>query len=349
MFWSMLSFTAFVVLISILLAEATNGASDSPVGTSAAVASGVLTKRQALLMTAFGNFFGLIAAIILGAKVAETIGTGIVRADLITIESIGIAMVTSIAWASIAVWLGWPISKTHSLLASLAGIGFAYGGIEALLPVSGDWLKSGWIPAAEGVLLALVCGSAASFFLASVLLKFGLDKAEHDPMWRKMQIGTVCLVATGHGFNDGLKYVGIFTLVLYKSGMIPKFYVMWEVIVLCAIVMGIGTMIGGWRIHRTLDGMVNQPTPANKENKKTFRPYMGVCTELVSGLLIWISGALGIPMSTNHGVVSAMAGAKSAGGKVHSGSIVKILWGWVITYLFCFLVAKWLTTWFLIH
>ena len=345
--WSVLTPSILGVLTVVLLAEASNGWSDAPVGTSAAVASGVLTGPQALWVTSVGNFVGLLAALFVGAAVAKTIGTGIVRPDAITINSIGVGMGTTIIWAFLALWLGLPVSKTHSLLAALAGIGYAQGGLDALLPASGNWRDSGWIAAGQGMFLAIVCGSAGAWFISRVLITTGLHEVVPDRAWRMLQILTVCGVASGHGFNDGLKYVGIFTLVLFKAGAITVFHVMPWVIVLCAFVMAFGTLIGGWRIHRRLDGMVNHQPVGSESKKKAFRPHMGVSTELVSGFLIWQTGWLGIPMSTNHGVVSAMAGAKSASGKVHISSLVRIICGWIITYVFCFWVASTLTLWLL--
>jgi|GEM_PF-6792563 PiT family inorganic phosphate transporter len=337
--WSMISVNAAWVLVAVLAAEASNGWTDAPCSTSAAVATGVLSSKRALWVTSVGNFLGLLLALWVGAKVATTIGTGIVRPDIISINSIGIAMLTIIAWAAIAAWLGLPVSKTHSLLAALAGIGYAQGGLDALLPASGNWRDSGWVQAGIGVFLAIICGSALSWFLCRVAINAGISEKVPDHWWRKFQLFTVCGVASGHGFNDGLKYVGIFTLVLYKSHAISEFDVLPQVIVLCAIVMGAGTLLGGWRIHRRLNTMVNGQSETEAP-KKSFKPYMGVGTEIAAAFLIWQSGWLGIPMSTNHGVVSAMAGARSAAGKVHISSVIRIVWGWVITYAFCFWVAK---------
>ncbi len=336
--FSQLSLSTAVVLLLVLLAECSNGWSDAPVGTSAAVASGVLNSNQALRITALGNFIGLIAALIFGAAVATTIGTGIVRPEIISIPSIGVAMLTTIVWAALALWLGLPVSKTHSLLAALAGIGFAQVGLEALTPADGQWQHSGWLAVGFGVLIALFCGSAIAWFVTRVVITLRLHEKITIVWWRRFQLVTVWGVSSGHGFNDGLKYVGIFTLVLYKSNMISEFHVLPEVIVLCAVIMGLGTLLGGWRIHRRLDGMVNHHKQTDVQ-KKPFSPYMGVCAEITSASLIWQTGWLGIPMSTNHGVVAAMAGAKSAQGKVHTSSLIKIIWGWVITYMFCFGVA----------
>ena len=341
--FSHVSITVGIVLLTVLTAEASTGWSDASTGTSAAVASGAVTSRQALWITALSNFVGLLASLLIGAAVAKTIGTGIVRPEVISIYSIGIAMCTTITWAVIAVSMGLPISKTHSLLAALAGIGYAQGGFDALLPASGHISDSGWIAVMKGVFFAVICGSALSWFLAQLVIATSLEEKISEIWWRRIQRVTVCLVGSGHGFNDGLKYVGIFTLVLYKSSIIERFEVRPEVVVLCAIVMGAGTLLGGWRIHRRLDGMVNGTHP--QLGKKAFRPYMGVSSELVAAVSIWQSGWLGIPMSTNHAVVSAMAGARSATGKVHLSSVVKILWGWVVTYIFCFFVADALTFW----
>jgi PiT family inorganic phosphate transporter len=353
--FSYLTVGVALVLLSVLAAEAANGWTDAPCGTSAAVASGVLSSRTALWLSAVGNFVGLIVALFLGAAVAKTIGTGIVRHEVISVPSIGVAMVTTVIWSASAAWLGLPVSKTHSLLAALAGIGYAQGGLDALLPASGNWRDSGWVLVATGAFTAVMCGSAFAWFLASVVKSLELHKRLPMEFWRRMQIVTVCGVTSGHGFNDGLKYVGIFTLVLFKAGMISEFRVLPQVIVLCALVMAAGTLLGGWRIHHRLDTMVNHRADEPVE-KKTFKPYMGVCAELTTGALIWQTGFLGVPTSTTHSTVSAMAGAKSASvfsengngevkTRVHISSLIRILWGWIVTYLFCFAIASKLASW----
>lgn len=339
---SMLSWGTVLVLISVLVAEASNGWTDAPCSTSAAVASGVLSSRQALWVTVAGNFAGLMAATIVGAAVAKTIGNGIIRQDLISVNSIAIAMITIIGWAAFAGWIGLPVSKTHSLLAALAGIGYAQSGFTALLPASGHWYDSGWVKVAEGMGIAIFLGYTVSWFISYVFVNTGLSEKIPEHWWRRAQLVTVCGVSSGHGFNDGLKYVGIFTMVLQMSGAIKTFTVLPEVIVLCALVMGFGTMLGGWRIHKRLDSMVN-PATAEKPAKKTFKPFMGVAAELTSAFFLWQTGWLGMPTSTNHATVSSMTGAKFAVGKVGTRAMVQIISGWIVTYVFCFFIAKWAT------
>jgi inorganic phosphate transporter, PiT family len=345
--WSHATLSVYIALGAVLLAELMNGWTDAPTGTSAAVASKVLSSKQALWITAIGNFLGLILALILGAAVAHTIGKGIIQPSFISIDSITIAMLATVAWAGFASRVGLPVSKSHSLLAALAGIGYAQGGFAALLPQSGNWHDSGWIQAGIGVAIAILGGSAISWFLTKVVIGFKLHEKVKLGTWKHLQIGTVSAVGIAHGFNDGLKYVGIFTLVLTLSGVITDFRVLPEVIVLCAFVMGTGTLMGGWRIHKRLDQMVNHDKNGPHSEDKQFKPYMGVCAELTSAVAILQTGILGIPMSTNHTVVSAIAGAKSSNGTVHGGAIIRILWGWIVTYIFCFTGAYLLCSFFL--
>jgi PiT family inorganic phosphate transporter len=329
--WSQMTFVVGLVLALALLAEAATGWSDAPVGTAAAVASGVLKKKQALHFTVWCNFIGALCALIVGAKVAHTFGTTIVSPAFVTVETLGVALTTSILWSCLAIWLGLPLSKMHSLLAALAGVAVAKGGFAALA-TSNHWWQSGWGLIAIGMVMALVLSAALSWFLATLFRRLKWHTSWPYERWRKVQLGTVFVMATGHGFNDGLKYAGIFTLVMLKAGLIASFQVFPIVIVLCAIALAVGTYLGGSRIHHRLDSMVNK----DSESHELFEPYMGVAAEGVAGLFMWGSGMLGIPMSTNHALVAAMAGAKSVAGRIHQNTAIKIVWGWVVTYFFCF-------------
>ena len=59
-------------------------------------------------------------------------------------------------------------------------------------------------------------------------------------------------MAFSHGSNDGQKFIGVFTLALVLGGVLPEFLVPTWVILLCALTMGMGTALGGWRIVKTM-------------------------------------------------------------------------------------------------
>lgn len=59
-------------------------------------------------------------------------------------------------------------------------------------------------------------------------------------------------MAFSHGSNDGQKIIGGFTLALVLGGVLPEFLVPMWVILLCALTMGVGPALGGWRIVKTM-------------------------------------------------------------------------------------------------
>ncbi|MBI5470576.1 inorganic phosphate transporter [Candidatus Kaiserbacteria bacterium] len=319
-----ISFGVVIVLLLVLGAEFLNGWTDAPNATAAAVASGVLTKRSALWLAVLLNAAGTLSALFFGAAVAHTIGTGIVSPDSVTLYSIGAAMTAIILWGLFAAYIGLPVSKSHALFASLAGVAFQSGGTGALL-------AAGWITILKGVAISTFIVFIISWTFSSLVL-FANIQWMTDRHWRQLQAFTVMLVAFGHGWNDGLKFIGVFALVLLLGGITTIFYISPWVVVLCALVMGAGTFLGGWRIvSRISRDMVNN----------VYHPSQGVVAEFVAACGIGATAFFGIPMSTTHTVVSSIAGAKAAHG-FHSVSwktVLVIVQGWIATIICCSIFA----------
>lgn len=237
-------------LLLVLGAEFLNGWTDAPNATAAAVATGLLTKKAAMWLAVILNAAGTLSALVFGAAVAHTIGKGIVSSDSVTLASISAAMLAIILWGLAATYFGLPVSKSHALFAGLAGAAFQAGGIHALL-------VSGWITILKGVGISTIVVFSIAWALSGLLLYAGAKNVP-DRTWRRLQAGTVMLVAFGHGWNDGLKFVGVFALVLLLGGVTSTFTIYPWIVILCAIVMGLGTMCGGWRIvARIAKEMVN--------------------------------------------------------------------------------------------
>ncbi len=319
-----ISIGVLVVLLLVLGAEFLNGWTDAPNATAAAVATGLLSRRSALWLAVLLNFAGTLSALVFGAAVAKTIGTGIVSPSVVGLYSIGAAMASVILWGSFAAYVGLPVSKSHALFASLAGAAFYSGGTDALL-------LAGWITILKGVLISTFVVFTISWALSS-LIERTQPKWITDRGWRRCQAVTVMLVAFGHGWNDGLKFIGVFALVLLLAGVTPVFHVSAWVVVLCALVMGAGTACGGWRIvSRVGKDMVNN----------LYHSYQGVVAEAVAAIGIAGTAFGGIPMSTTHTVVSSVAGAKASHGirSIHWKTVRLIVRGWIATILCCSIVA----------
>lgn len=319
-----MSIGVLVVLGLVLGAEFLNGWTDAPNATAAAVATKLLSKKAALWLAVVLNFAGTLSALIFGAAVAKTIGTGIVAPAAVSLYSIAAAMIAIILWGLVAAYIGLPVSKSHALFAGLAGAAFQFGGVHALL-------GSGWITIGKGVLISTFAVFIISWALAG-LVSYANIEWMSERAWRRCQAVTVMLVAFGHGWNDGLKFVGVFALVLLLGGVDTVFHVSPWIVVVCALVMGGGTMAGGWRIvTRIAKEMVND----------LYKSEQGVVAELVAASGIGATAFFGIPMSTTHTVVSGIAGAKAAHG-LHSVNwkIVRIIvQGWLTTIIFCAIVA----------
>ncbi len=315
-----MTFKIFVVLLLVLSAEFINGYTDAPNATATAVATGLLSRKHALWWAAISNLLGLFPSLIFGAAVANTVGKGIIDPAAVNLDLIAAAMCGVIIWGRIASLVGLPVSKSHALFAALAGAAYIGGGMHALL-------ASGWTKIGEGVIISIFLASSFSWLLGRSIIELQKYKHIPDSSWRRMQLVTLTLVAGMHGWNDGLKFVGVFSLVLLLGGVTSSFVVTPQIILICAMVMGAGTLCGGWRIVARIKKMTHNDC----------KPWQGVTAETISALCIGVSAFGGVPMSTTHTVVSSIAGAMASRSvkNVHWQTALLIGWGWLLTIVFC--------------
>jgi PiT family inorganic phosphate transporter len=268
-------------------------------------------------MAAVFNLLGVMS----GTAVAKTIGTGIIDAGAVSLTTVGGAMVGIIVWSSVAARWGIPTSESHALVAGLAGGGLAAAGPSVLV-----W--AGW----KKVLLGLALSSLMGF-VAGMCLMIGIYwlfrravPGKVHGLFRWLQIGSSAFMAFSHGSNDGQKFIGAFVLALLLGGAQEHFYVPIWVILVCAIVMALGTMIGGWRIIKTLGRKVTN-----------LRTHQGFAAELAAASTITAASVFGIPLSTTHTITSAVMGVGSVRRMraVHWGVARELVIAWVLTFPIC--------------
>jgi len=242
---SALTIGLVIALFAVLAAEFVNGWTDAPNAIATVVSTGVMTPRQAVLMAVVLNTVGAMA----GTAVATTVGKGIVEPSALTLPSITATMVSIIAWGALAARLGIPVSKSHALLAGLAGAALAGGGWPAL-----QW--SGWQKVGVGLACSLGLGFGGAFLLGRLLVALAAKAppANAKRTFDRLQMLSAAFMAFNHGLNDGQKFMGVFALTLLAGGAIPEFHISWWVIVVCALTMGIGTSFGG--IGSSREGMI---------------------------------------------------------------------------------------------
>jgi PiT family inorganic phosphate transporter len=221
-----LSLPVLIGLIGIaLLFDFLNGLHDAANSIATVVSTRVLKPQYAVLWAAFFNF---IAFAVFGLHVAQTVGTGIVHAQVIDAQVIFAALIGAIAWNVITWVLGIPSSSSHALIGGLLGAGVAKIGFGAIV-WSGviKTVSAIFVSPAVGLLLALL------------------------------------LVLLGHGGNDAQKTMGIIAVLLYSQGLLGgEFHVPFWVVLSCQAAMALGTLSGGWRIVHTMGSKITRLTPA---------------------------------------------------------------------------------------
>ncbi|MGH7387473.1 MAG: inorganic phosphate transporter [Candidatus Methylomirabilales bacterium] len=309
------------VLLLVLAAEFVNGWTDAPNAIATVISTRVLSPTQALIMATVLNVVGTMS----GTAVAATIGKGIVKPEVINLTTVGAAMVGIIVWSTLAWYYGLPTSETHALVAGLTGAGLATAGPSALL-----W--DGWSKVLIGLVFSTFLGFFGGLFIMGTLYRL-LANSRPGAVRRgfgRLQILSAAFMAFSHGSNDGQKFIGAFSLALLLGGILPEFQIPLWVILLCALTMGVGTAVGGWRIVRTLGLRITK-----------LEPVQGFAAETGAALTIELASRLGIPLSTTHTITTSImgVGATRRLSAVRWGVTREIVLAWLLTFPASGLVA----------
>lgn len=290
-----LAFPLLLALIGVaLIFDFLNGLHDAANSIATIVSTRVLRPAYAVAWAAFFNF---IAFLFFGLHVAQTIGVGIVAADVVDATVIFSALMGAIVWNLITWWLGIPSSSSHALIGGLVGAGLTKAGISAVV-----WAGLGKTAA------AIVLSPMTGFFLALVLVLavswacVRFTPFAVDSTFRNLQFLSASLYSLGHGGNDAQKTMGIIAVLLYSQGMLGgEFYVPFWVVITCQAAMALGTLFGGWRIVHTMGSKITRLTP-----------MQGFCAETGGAVTLFAATGLGIPVSTTHTITGAIIGVGAA-------------------------------------
>ena len=287
----MLSHTLLIALIGVaLLFDFLNGLHDAANSIATVVSTRVLKPQYAVLWAAFFNF---IAFLVFGLHVAQTVGTGIVQAEIVDAAVIFAALMGAIIW-NVATWvLGIPSSSSHALVGGLLGAGLAKAGLSTVVWTGvGKTVAAIVISPAVGLMLALLLVLAVAW-TSIRLTPLGVDRR-----FRKLQLISASLYSLGHGGNDAQKTMGIIAVLLYSQGLLSGgFHVPLWVVLSCQAAMAAGTLAGGWRIVHTMGSKITRLTPAQ-----------GFCAETGGAITLFAATWLGVPVSTTHTITGAIVG-----------------------------------------
>jgi inorganic phosphate transporter, PiT family len=309
------SFTLVALISVALLFDALNGLHDAANSIATVVSTRVLRPHYAVAWAAFFNF---IAFLFFGVHVAQTVGTGIVAAEVVDAAVIFGALMGAIVWNLITWWLGIPSSSSHALIGGLAGAAVSKAGLGAIM-----WNGLGITSA------AIVLSPLLGFFLALLLVLVvswvfvRSSPPAVDNFFRSAQLLSAALYSLGHGGNDAQKTMGIIAVLLYSQGLLGStFHIPLWVVLVCQAAMGLGTLIGGWRIVHTLGSRITR-----------LHPVQGFCAEAGGAMTLFLATYFGVPVSTTHTITGAIVGvgaARKVSG-VRWNVASNVLVAWIVT------------------
>lgn len=325
----------FTILIAIIVLafifDFINGFHDAANSIATVVSTKVLTPFQAVIWAAFFNFA---AYAIFELKIADTIAK-VVDTNVINLQVILAGIIAAIIWNLITWYLGIPSSSSHTLVGGFAGAAIAYAGWDVVH--SGKIMKI-----AAFIFLAPMLGMLLSYLLSIALLwLFKSFNPFRLKRWFKVgQLFSSALFSLGHGGNDAQKVMGIIaaSLLVYFKAADPASIPDWAHITFneagkmhtiplwivfgCYTAISAGTLMGGWRIIRTMGGKITKLTP-----------FEGVAAESAGAILLFGTEAFGIPVSTTHTITGAIMGVglTKRVSAVRWGVTVNLLYAWILT------------------
>lgn len=306
-----------MIVIMALAFDFINGFHDTANSIATSVSTKALKPRHAIILAASMNFIGAMAF----TGVAKTISKDIV--DPFTLADgkgslvILAALISGITWNLITWYYGIPSSSSHAIIGSIAGAAIAAAGFAALN-------ASGFVKIIQSLILSPILAFGAGYLIYSIfkVVFKNNNLPKTNKRFRYFQIATAALQSFTHGTNDAQKAMGIITMALIANGFQETTDISLWVQFSCALAMGLGTSVGGWKIIKTVGGKIMK-----------IRPVNGVAADLTGASVIFGATAIGLPVSTTHVISSSIlgVGASHRVKGVKWGTAQRMLITWVIT------------------
>lgn len=311
-------FTLMIIAIAVALAfDVMNGFHDTANSVATVIYTKALPPHVAIGIASIMNIIG---PFLLGTAVAKVIATSIIPTEVLTIEIIIAGLMGAIIWDLITWWYGLPVSSSHALIGGLVGSGIIAVGLAGV-----KWagltnvILALFISPIIGVLLGMVLMRLVGRF---VIARLGSERS--NSIFKKVQILSSAAVSLTHGSNDAQKTMGIIAMfVAVTYGYSQPVIEPW-IVLACALAIGLGTALGGWRIIRTL---------GERLGKEELAPSQGFAAETGTAITIAVGSHFGAPISTTHVLSSSVIGTVMVGGRgvLNKNVVYNILMAWGLT------------------
>jgi PiT family inorganic phosphate transporter len=305
----------YVIIILALLFDFINGFHDAANSIATIVSTKVLSPLTAVLWAAMFNF---LAYWIFELKVADTVAKT-VKPEYITLLVVFSGLIAAIVWNLVTWWWGIPSSSSHTLIGSFAGAGMANAG--TLGAVQLDKV----MPTLYFIFLAPFIGMVLSHIISIITINIAKksNPSKIDRIFRKMQLVSSAAYSLGHGGNDAQKVMGIIAAAMVSQGLIGETKALPEWVPLsCYTVIALGTMLGGWRIVKTMGQKITKLTP-----------FEGFSAETAGAMTLFGAQHYKIPVSTTHTITGCIigVGVTKRISAVRWGVTIELIWAWILT------------------
>ncbi|MBD8947705.1 MULTISPECIES: inorganic phosphate transporter [Congzhengia] len=308
-----------------------NGWTDAPNAIATCVSTRSIKPRAAIVMAAVFNFLGVLVMTVINAKVASTIynmvdfGTNTIDAA----TALCAALFAIVVWATAAWVFGIPTSESHALIAGLSGAAIAIHGNFS--GINGHE----WIKVIYGLVLSTGLGFVFGFVTVRIVEKLcaGCDRVKTNRAFRAAQNCGGAFMAFMHGAQDGQKFMGVFLLGSALSagqGGVNEFEIPIWLMVMCSLIMALGTSMGGYRIIKSV-GM----------DMVKLQTYQGFAADTGAALCLLTASLTGIPVSTTHTKTSSIMGVgfSKRASAVNWKIVKEMVLTWVLTFPGCGILA----------
>lgn len=304
-----------IIIFLVLVFDFINGFHDAANSIATVVSTRVLTPQAAVVWAAFFNF---IAFLILGLHVANTVGKGIVRTEVVDLVVIGSGLFAAIIWNLLTWWWGIPSSSSHTMVGGFVGAAIAKAGIGAIFMTEVLRIISFiFLAPLVGIIISVIF-SIITLHICKAMNPYSVDK-----YFRKLQLVSSAAYSLGHGSNDAQKMMGIIFVALVSTGhlTINDEIPLW-VVLSCHAAIALGTLSGGWRIVKTMGQRITK-----------LHPFEGFSAETAGAVTLFGTALAGIPVSTTHTITGSIIGAGITKrlSAVRWKVTYKLIWAWVLT------------------
>lgn len=333
--WEQLSPVVLLLIALALVFDFLNGFHDAANSVATVVSTRVLSPQVAVAWAALFNF---LAFLVFHLKVADTMGKDIIDPKIVDNRVIAATLIAACAWDLITWYWALPTSSSHALIGGMVGAALVNTGVAAL-----RWDGIGKTLAF--IVLAPLIGMLIGFLIAlAVTWIFRSSTPRHvDRLFRIGQLFSAGFYSLGHGGNDAQKTMGIIFVLLIAASQNGSAFptpdqVPVEIVLLCQVAMGLGTLMGGWRIVKTMGQKIIR-----------LRPVDGFCAETGAATTLVMTIFGGVPVSTTHTITGAIVGVGSMkrASAVRWGVAGRVVWAWVLTIPAAAIIAA--ASWFLLR